>query len=169
MPSFFIIAFIWRGLMFPGSILLTPLPYSYRSTVIKCKHLCARKERCAAGKEPISLCNHHHIVPRADLRVCCDYVLCKRILALRHKLCHVLADHDPVAGRGDCGEKPSRPFDPEREPAVRCTDGCKADAVIEDLPNPPGGRQQELEALGKERGAAPAPELVVSDCLHPGR
>src|SRR5208337_4820834 len=79
MPSFFIIAFIWRGLMFPGSILLTPLPYSYRCTVIKCKHLCARKERSAAGNEPIAARNHQHVVPRADLRVCRDHMLCKCI------------------------------------------------------------------------------------------
>jgi len=67
MPSFFIIAFIWRGLMFPGSIFLTTLPYSYPYTVIKCKHLRARNDRCAAGNQTVVFCNDDHLVARADL------------------------------------------------------------------------------------------------------
>ncbi len=96
MPSFFIIAFIWRGLIFPGSIFLTTLPYSYRYSIIKCKHLRARNDCCAAGNEPIFACNNHHVIARADCRVCCDNVFCKRILALCHELCNIVPDDHAV-------------------------------------------------------------------------
>src|SRR5208337_5647111 len=133
MPSFFIIVFIWRGLMFPGSILLTPLPYSYRCTIIKCKHLRARKECSAAGNEPIPARNNQYDVLRADLRVCRDHVLCKRILPLRHKLCDIVPDDHPVAGRREDRMEPAAPLHPEREPAVRRPDRRKPHAAVQDL------------------------------------
>src|SRR5208337_4888642 len=85
MPSFFIIAFIWRGLMFPGSIFFTTLPYSYRCTVIKCKHLRARNDRSAAGDQTVIFCNDDHLVARADLRIRSHHVLGKDIFSLRHE------------------------------------------------------------------------------------
>src|SRR5512137_363042 len=85
MPSFFIIAFIWRGLIFPGSILVTPLPYSYRYSVIKCKHFRAGNDRCTTGKEPVVAGDNQNIVPRADCGVRRDHVLCKRVLAFLNK------------------------------------------------------------------------------------
>jgi hypothetical protein len=112
MPSFFIIAFIWRGLMFPGSIFLTTLPYSYRCTIIKCKHLRARKEGYAAGKETIAASNNEDIVARADLRISRDNMFCKRVFSLCHKRRDIFEDYNPITGWCEDSLKPSCPFDP---------------------------------------------------------
>jgi hypothetical protein len=167
MPSFFIIAFIWRGLIFPGSIFLTTLPYFYRCSVIKCKHLRAGKDRSAAGDEPIVSCNDKDLVPRADLRVRGNDVLCKRVLPLCHELRHVVPDRDPVTGRREDTVQPLRAFDPERQPPVGGTDGREADSFKEHLPDPAGRGEDEGAPLREKARPDARTELVVSDDLDP--
>src|SRR5512137_1379045 len=101
MPSFFIIAFIWRGLIFPGSIVLTTLPYSYRYSIIKCKHLLARNDCSAAGCEPVVPCHDQNVIARADGGICGDNVFCKRIFSPGNEFCHIVPDHDPVSRGGE--------------------------------------------------------------------
>ena len=167
MPSFFIIAFIWRGLIFPGSIFLTTLPYSYRYSIIKCKHLLTRNDCSAAGNESITPGNHHHVIPRADSGICGGNVFGKRVLALCNEFSHIIADNHAVSRWGQHGLHPFCPFDPECQPAVRCADGCKTDPLIQYLPYPPGGREDECAAFRKEAGSNTPAELEVSDDLYP--
>ena len=154
--------------MFPGSILYTPLPYSYRCTVIKCKHLRPRKECGAAGNKPIAASDHQYIVPRADLRVGCHYMLCKCVFSLCNKLCHIILDHYPVGGRRQGRMKPAGSFNPQGQPSVRGTDRCKPDPIVQYLANPSRSGEQKRALFGKERSTAQAPELVISDRLNPG-
>jgi hypothetical protein len=139
MPSFFIIAFIWRGLIFPGSIFLTTLPYSYRYSIIKCKHLRSRNDRSAACYEPVVPGNHQHVITRADSGICGYDVFCKRIFSQSNEFCHIIPDHDPVSRGREYSLKPLCSPDAEGEPAIGCPDGCQPGSLIQYLTDPPGG------------------------------
>jgi hypothetical protein len=166
MPSFFIIAFIWRGLTFPGSILTTPLPYSYRYSVIKCKHFRAGNDGCATGKQAIAAGNNEHLVPRADLRISgCD-MLCKSILPLPDELCNIISDDNPVRGGRKGCLQPFCPLNPERQPAVGSPDGCQPCPPGQYLTDPARGREDEPAAFREECGSGTPSELEVSNDLH---
>jgi hypothetical protein len=167
MPSFFIIAFIWRGLIFPGSILLTTLPYSYRYSVIKCKHFRTGNDCRAAGKEPVARADNQDIVARADTGVSSDDMFCKRVLAFFDKFRHIIPDNHPVRRGGQGFLCPLCPFNAQRQPPVRCPDRGKPYSVKEYLADPAGGREDEPASFGKECCPDTAPELEVSDYLHP--
>src|SRR5512137_2357349 len=139
MPSFFIIAFIWRGLIFPGSIFLTTLPYSYCYSIIKCNHLHAGNYRSTTRNQMVIACNYQHIIPRADCRISRRHMFCKGVLSLRNKLRNIFTDNNAVAGyREQCLET-FCPLDTQRQPAIRCPDCCEAHPSQEDLAYPPGG------------------------------
>src|SRR5512136_1351191 len=138
MPSFFIIAFIWRGLIFPGSIFLTTLPYSYCYSIIKCKHLRAGNYRSTASNQAVIAGNNQHIIPGAYCRISRGHMFCKGILALCDKLCDILTDNDAVAGwREQCLET-FCPLDTQCQPAIRRPDRCEAHPPKENLTYPPG-------------------------------
>jgi hypothetical protein len=118
MPSFFIIAFIWRGLIFPGSIFLTTLPYFYRYSVIKCQHLRAGNDRCSAGDKPIFPGDYQDVIARADNGICADNVFCKRILPLCHEPGNILPDNNPVPGCRKERLEALCSFNAKRQPAI---------------------------------------------------
>jgi hypothetical protein len=165
MPSFFIIAFIWRGLIFPGSIFLDSLPYSYGYSIIKCNHLRTRNDRCTAGNEAIVRRNDHHVVARADLRVGSDNVLGKHVLPFRDELRHILPDDNTVTGSGKVFLEALCTLDTERQPAVRGADCCEPYPFKEDLAYPPRCRELERASFGEESCARIAAKLVVSNRL----
>jgi hypothetical protein len=167
MPSFFIIAFIWRGLIFPGSIFLTTLPYFYGYSILKCKHFRPGNHRGPAGEKPVFTGDNQNVVARANAGVCSGHVLCKRVLALCDEGRHVILDNDPVRRGGEDGMKAPGTFDAERQPAIRCPDGSQPAPVIQDLPDTPGRRVKELAPFGEETGAGKPAELVISYDLNP--
>jgi len=118
MPSFFIIAFIWRGLIFPGSIFLTTLPYFYRYSVIKCQHLRAGNNRCAAGDKPIFPGDYQHVISRADNGICTDNVFRESVFSLCYELGHIVLDNDPVPGCRKERVETLCPFNAKRQPAI---------------------------------------------------
>jgi hypothetical protein len=169
MPSFFIIAFIWRGLIFPGSMCGTPLPYFYGYSIIKCKHLRARNLRCAAGNKPVVASSHQHIIPGADLRIRGNDMPGERIFSLIHKFRNIITDYNPVTWGSKKDMKAPCTFDAERQSPVRGPDSSQAHAPVQDLADPAGRREDKLATFREESGPNTQAELVISDDLNPAQ
>jgi hypothetical protein len=147
----------------------TPLPYFYGYSIIKCKHLRARKLGTAAGNKPVIAGNHQHLIASTDLRIRENDMPGKRILSLCHKPSYIITDSHPVAGGGkECLEVPC-PLDAKCQSPISCSKSGKAHSPVQDLADPAGRREDKLASFREEAIPDIPPKLVISDDLNPAQ